>query len=188
MSNPRSLWLVSLFAVVGCPSDEELNDEAYHWDVSLVGVEDGCHEEAESALEEYTYSLLFDSSAVDLQIGTDTFARGEIAGCSLDYASSVVREDRGEGDEAYIQWQLSGEASVRLGGTGCDVEATALDLISDLPPPDWASLELDVEPQDLDWVGTETFRVLGLGEEITDLEVGCEYTMLVAGVYREGQE
>ncbi len=188
----RLLWVpILLVPMAGCESDE-LDPDWYHWDIDVVGVADDCHDEPEGYAASFTYSLEFigGGSETVLRIGEDPFATGTYSGCNLSYDSGVVREERGDGSEAWVQWRLtSTESRIRLGGSSCDIETDIYEGISQFAwsaEDGWDHLELDYEPSEADWFGFETFQIRGLGEEIETLEIGCEYTVLVAGTYIEG--
>ncbi len=157
-------------------------EDAFSWDVAAVGVADTCNDPAVPSREDFTYSVVFDRSQATLYIGTDSFATGTLAGCNLEYSSPVVREDRGPGEEEWVQWELEGSATFKQGGSSCDVAGEAQRIVADLGR-DWDSLELEWSPEELDWVGLETFTIVGVGEAVTDLDPGCTYTVLVAGVF-----
>ena len=184
----------SLVLMAACGSNEKSADY-YHWDVSAVGVDENCNTPPESFFDEMVYALAFNGSATDIAIFEDgdynSFAAGLLGGCRLTYESSVVKESRGDSDEAYIQWQLSGEAYMQQGGQGCDIEARVNELLLTLPGEgangrDWESLTIETKPRDLDWIGTEVFEIVGVGNDIADVEAGCTYQLLTAGVY-DGQ-
>jgi hypothetical protein len=185
-----SFGFLSLALIAACGAAEK-SEDYFHWDVSAVGVADDCNVPAETFSDELIYALAFTGSATDLAIFEEgdynSFAAGLLGGCRLTYESSVVKESRGDSDEAYIQWQLSGEAFMQFGGQGCDIEARVNELLLSLPGEgangrDWESLAIDSKPKDLDWIGTETFEIVGVGNDIQGLEPGCTYQLLTAGV------
>lgn len=153
---------LALIALAACGGGEELDPDAYYWDVSLLGTFSTCHDDDNVVgyAEDFTYGLSFDGSATTLRIDGNTFASGLISGCSLDYESGVVGQDRPGG---FVQWQLLGEALIETGGDGCSIP--------------------DIEGTPLDWYGTETF-VITYSEDPA-LAEGCEYEMSVQGVYVE---
>jgi len=189
------LGMLSLALVSACGGNQKSADY-YHWDVTAVGVDEDCNDPPQSFIEDMVYALAFSGSATDIAIFEDgdynSFAAGLLGGCRLVYESSVVKEERGDSEEAYIQWKLSGEAFMQQGGQGCDIEARVNELLLTLPGEgangrDWDSLTIDAQPRDLDWIGTETFEIVGVGADIDDIEPGCSYQLLTAGIY-SGQD
>ena len=179
--------LLSLGLITACGGDQRSADY-YHWNVTAVGVDEDCNDPPESFFDEMTYALSFSGSATDIAIFNDgeynSFAAGLLGGCRLTYESAVVKESRGDSDENYIQWQLSGEAYMQQGGQGCDIEARMNELLLNLDGDwDWESLTVDIKPSDLDWIGTETFEVLGVGSDVQGIEPGCTYQLVTAGTY-----
>ncbi len=187
----KFVGLFSLALISACGVAEKSADY-YHWDVTAVGVDENCNTPAETFFDEMVYALAFNGSATDLALFEEgdynSFAAGLLGGCRLTYESSVVKESRGDSDEAFIQWQLSGEAFMQQGGQGCDIEARVNELLFSLPGEgaggrDWESLTIDAKPKELDWIGTEIFEVVGVGNDIEGIEPGCTYQVLTAGVY-----
>ena len=183
-----ALLTLALANLAACDS-EGLDPDWFHWDVSVVGVADACHTEPVGYAEDFTYSLEFvgGGSDVVLRIGEDPFGTGTYTGCKISYDSGVVREERGDSAEEWVQWRLTSvDTTMRQGGDSCGIEEEIYDGISDYPwsaTEGWDHLELDFEPAEADWFGFETFEIRGVGAEIEDLEIGCEYTTLVAGTY-----
>jgi len=177
---------VLLVPLAGCEADG-LNPDWYHWDIDVVGVADDCHEDPVGFADAYTYSVEFVGSESVLRIGEDPFATGNFAGCKLSYDSGVVREERGDGSEEWVQWRLTSTGTViRQGGSSCDIETEIYEGISQYAwsaTDGWDHLELAYEPSQVDWFGFETFEIRGVGEAIEELEIGCEYTVLVAGTF-----
>jgi hypothetical protein len=181
---------MSLALFSACGGNQKSLDY-YHWDVTAVGVDENCNEPPQSFIDDMVYALAFRGSATDIAIFEDgqynSFAAGLLGGCRLTYESSVVKESRGDSDEAYIQWKLSGEAFMQQGGQGCDIEARVTELLLTLGEGAngraWDSLTIETQPRDLDWIGTEIFEIVGVGDDIDDLEPGCTYQLLTAGVY-----
>lgn len=185
VANSRALLplvLLSLAALMGCaePEDENL----FTWDVKVTGVDNSCTEDAGGSAETFTFGAAFEGSLVALKIvgteTTDTFATGSISGCTVTYESQVVGEpDRAGGP---VQWVLSGEAVYRTGGEVCNmaenVAETAADMNIDLDSFDYLS---GADPDQVDWVGHETFEVVASENE--SVAVGCTYTSFVAGTY-----
>jgi hypothetical protein len=167
---------------MGCaePEDENL----FTWDVKVTGVDNSCTEDAGGSAETFTFGAAFEGSLVALKIvgteTTDTFATGSISGCTVSYESQVVGEpDRAGGP---VQWVLSGEAVYRTGGEVCNmaenVAETAADMNIDLDSFDYLN---GADPDQVDWVGQETFEVVASENE--SVAVGCTYTSFVAGTY-----
>ncbi len=185
VANSRALLplvLLSFAALVGCaePEDENL----FTWDVKVTGVDNSCTEDAGGSAETFTFGAAFEGSLVALKIvgteTTDTFATGSISGCTVSYESQVVGEpDRAGGP---VQWVLSGEAVYRTGGEVCNmaenVAETAADMNIDLDSFDYLN---GADPDQVDWVGQETFEVVASENE--SVAVGCTYTSFVAGTY-----
>jgi hypothetical protein len=184
----HALFAVMLPALVGCESGD-LNSDWFHWDIDVVGVADDCHESPAGYAEGFTYSLEFvgGGSETVLRIGEDPFAIGTFTGCKLSYDSGVVREELGDGSEEWVQWRLtSTDTVIRQGGQACDIESEILEGISRFAwsaDEGWDYLQLDFEASEADWFGFETFEIRGVGQDIEELEIGCEYTVLVAGTY-----
>ncbi len=186
MSARTTCCLGLLLGASAC-DETGLDPEAYHWEMHLLGAEDTCHEEAQSFRDSsMIYSVSYASSDATLALNRNTFARGTISGCSLKYESPVFKQEGpGNDEENYVQWLLEGSADQQQGGSGCGIEAEAYELLADYFPgaEGWGELEVDWAPDELDWVGLETFRVVGVGDSVTDLEVGCSYTVLTTGKY-----
>lgn len=145
-------WALLLLGAVGC---SESTLPGHYWDVSLVGSVDTCNEPTVPYADEFSYRLTFDGGNVDLSMGEDLFASGFLPGtCELNYESVIWSEQRGVHE---VKWMLRGEATIRLGGDACGLEAG------------------------LDWVGTETFEIMD--SEDPDLSIGCEYQLSAEGVY-----
>jgi hypothetical protein len=184
----NSQIIVAATLLISCGGGEPDTDY-YHWDVTLVGVDDTCNEPAQGYIEEMTYALAFQGSVTDLSLfedeGYNTFASGVLGGCKLTYESPTVKEERSSDAEDWIQWKLSGESWVQYGGSGCGIEVHADELLEMIPNPTWESLNIPYAPSEIDWVGLETFEVMGVGDAVEGLEAGCTYKVLVAGVYSE---
>lgn len=148
-----------LLAYLACASG--LDPDAYHWEVHVVGADDGCHAEGETVpyQQEFTYALYYDGSSATMKIDGDTFATGVVSGCTLNYESVETREDRGDG---YVRWILEGEALHQQEGASCGIEANE-------------------EGQSLDWLGTETFTLLET--DLPGYDTPCTYTMDVEGTF-----
>ena len=183
----RSIWGLGILLGASACADSGLDPDAYHWEMHLVGAEDTCHTDDPQPFRDTSmiYSVSYASSDATLALDHNTFARGTIAGCSLNYESPVFKQEGPGGDEEnYVQWLLEGSAVQQLSGSGCGIEAEALQLLDELyPDGEWGDLGIDWAPDELDWVGVETFRIVGVGESVSDLDVGCSYTVLTTGKY-----
>lgn len=177
----RAAAVLGLLTVGGC-ADTGLDPDGFHWGNTLVGVKDTCNDPAVPSKDDVVYTLVYAGSDVDLEVGLERFASGKASGCLVDYTSSVIRESRGPGEEEYLQWVMTGSATVRQGGAGCDVEGSADEILIEYSR-DWASLETGLDKATLDWVGVERFEIVGVGEAITDVPLGCTYDVVVAGKY-----
>jgi hypothetical protein len=142
----------SIFAT-GC--QEALEGDV--WNIHLVGT---TYNDAEcgyvwEGYEEYMdYRLTFDSSVVDVAIGPDIFAHGSISGCQIYYQSVVWSQDF---DGYDVRWQLEGEATYRVGESGCNLDSNQ------------------------DWLGTETFDIVS--SDHPDLNAGCWFVLSTDGTY-----
>ncbi len=121
--------------------------------------EDLCNNSPVDYQETFTYSLYYEpeGSGVDLRIDGASFATGVISGCMVEYESPITGEERGE--DLWIKWQLTGEATHRPGGYSCDLD------------------------DGVDWSGEEVFQVVSSDDP--DFSVGCTYTTNVVGIYLE---
>ncbi len=153
--------LMTLLLALAACGDEALDPDAYYWDVSLLGIHSTCHNDDNVVgyAEDFTYGLTFEGSATVLRIEGNSFSSGQLTGCSLEYASGTIGQER---DAGFVQWDLSGTALIETGGDGCDI-------------PD------DADGNALDWYGTETFTIVY--SEDPAVEVGCTYDIEVSGVY-----
>jgi hypothetical protein len=187
LKNAQIILAVAL--LVSCGGGEPVADY-FHWDVTVKGVDDTCNEPPQGYIEQMTYALAFQGSVTDLALFEDedynTFASGVLGGCKLTYESPTVKEERSSDPEDWIQWRLSGESWVQQGGSGCSIETHAEEILELIPNPTWESLDISYAPSEIDWVGLETFEVMGVGASIEGIEAGCSYTVLVAGVYTGG--
>ena len=96
-----------------------------------------------------------------------------------------VQRRAGDSEDAYIQWKLSGVV-FQLDGGGCDIESPQRDSLpasAEVLEAEWETLEIDYLPRDLDWVGMETFEIVGVGSAIESIEPGCTYEVFTAGVH-----
>ncbi len=150
------MLLIALFACAG-----DLDPDALHWEVTVVGLEDGCHADGETVAyrEDFTYAVYFDGSSTTLKIDGDTFATGVLSGCTITYESVETREDRGDG---FVRWKLEGEALAQQEGASCGIE------------PDEDGVQLD-------WQGTESFTLLET--DLAGYELPCSYGMSVEGTF-----
>ena len=117
------LWVT----LVGCGGGDL---PGHYWRLNATTGDDGCNTSTQYA-EEFDYRLEIDVSTVSVAIGPDTFAEGQIDGCTVTYDSIVWTEVRPAGN---IQWTLTGEATAQRGDGACGIST--------------------------DWIGTETFLVL----------------------------
>lgn len=185
VANSRALLplvLLTAATLVGCA--EPVDEDLFTWDVKVTGVDNSCTEDDSGSSESFTFGAAFEGSLVALKIvgvdTTDTFATGNISGCTISYESQVVGEpDRAGGP---VQWVLSGEAVYRTGGEVCNmaenVAETAERMDIDLESFDYLG---GAAAADVDWVGSETFEVVASENE--GVPVGCTYTSFVAGTY-----
>ena len=152
--------VIGLVAMLGaCSSDEDV--QQFRFEVTGVGVEDGCNEPTVGYQDTWEFRLAFPegNSFVELNIDDQTFATGSINGCTIEYESVVWGEIV---DGFNIRWQLSGSALFELGGEGCGLETGK------------------------DWLGTETFTVVSTGDgdqKHPSIEPGCEYILDTEGAY-----
>lgn len=153
---PPLLALALLLPALSACDSDELDPEGYHWQVKVSGAVDQCNDDPVAYQESFVYSLFFNGSETLIKIGDEEFAEGLISGCSLEYESDLIGEQRGT-DGVWIKWRLTGEAVIRQGGSGCELE------------------------EGIDWEGTETFTIED--SEDTGLAEGCTYTMDVVGTY-----
>ncbi|MFH1467081.1 MAG: hypothetical protein ABIO70_22045 [Pseudomonadota bacterium] len=155
----RSLLALMPLSLLACVEEPGPPSGTFDWDVTITGIEDLCNPtDPQGSLEEVTYSLLFDGSLTSIYIGPDLFAQGIMSGCALEYDSPVVGERRGENEEFWVKWQITGDATLRQGGSSCDI----------------------VE-EGIDWVGEETFEIVETDDP--SLQIGCTYTMSVVGTF-----
>ncbi len=146
-----------LLPLAACEEDT-LDPDSFNWEVTVTGVEDLCNPtDPQGFQQDFTYSLFFDGSITTITIGDENFASGIMSGCSLEYDTPVVGERRGDNEEFWVKWQLTGEALLRQGGSSCDID------------------------EGLDWQGEETFELVETDDP--SLSVGCTYTMAVEGTY-----
>ncbi|MBN1334802.1 MAG: hypothetical protein JXB39_02465 [Deltaproteobacteria bacterium] len=154
----RRLPILVALTLVAC-GEEGLDPAGYHWEVEILSTENLCDPDLPPTYEDaFVYSLFIDGSHADLKIGEASFASGTISGCRLTYESYLVGERRGPNDEYWVQWILTGEATIRQGGSACDLDPH------------------------VDWFGTEVFTVEQASEEL-GYPPNCTYTTEVEGVY-----
>lgn len=153
----RRLTALLPLCLLAC-EEEGLPPDSFNWEVTITGIEDLCNpQDPQGYQETVTYSLFFDGSLTTIHIGQDSFAAGIMSGCSLEYDTPTVGERRGENEEFWVKWQLTGEAVLRQGGSACDLT------------------------EGVDWEGIEVFEVVETDDP--SLMVGCTYTMSVQGTY-----
>lgn len=185
----RSAWPLAAVVLgalsVACDGGEP-DETLYYWDVKVTGVSNNCTESEQGFAESYAYAVGFDGSLASLKIDDgeeiNTFATGNILGCTMAYESQVVGEPDRDGGP--VQWVLSGQSTYRSGGDGCNMEEQVTDYADMLgidPVAEPAYLGGN-EPGDLDWVGMESFEIVASENE--GIPVGCTYTLFVAGTYR----
>ena len=136
--------------------------EGFAWRVTVAGGEpgfDSCNIGDEQPYSEtFTYALNFDGGNVSLGLLIDDeifgFADGTLSGCDVSYASAVWQDQRDNGE---VRWQLEGEASMRQGGSTCNLD------------------------DGVDWVGFEEITVLDSTDP--DIPPGCTYRMDATGTF-----
>lgn len=178
----RIVPLLGVLLAAGC-GQPELNPDAFHWDVVVSGFDDQCNEPAVPSKDNFTYSLSFEGSLVDLAIGWDSFASGTISGCSIRYESPLVGQDHG-GHQ--VQWELAGEGFFRQGRDDCEMGEKVQQIYDNNAPlldfeADWEQRSDVADADRVDWVSVETFRIIS--DEAEDLPVNCTYTSLVVGSF-----
>jgi hypothetical protein len=145
------MWIL-IFSLVACKETIEPNGI---WTVTITGLETDCIESEEGYQETYEYSLFYDGSYVDIKVDGESFASGQIRGCSIQYESGIYLEESDSGD---FRWKISGTGDVEAEAGGCG----------------------DI-PDEYDWYGTETLTVVSSENE--DVAEDCEYVMETTGVY-----
>lgn len=125
--------------------------DGFEWDVTVAGTGDNPYE------QNLVYRLTFEegTSTVNLAIGAENFASGQISGCGITYQSVVWGELR---DGFEVRWKLDGEATYQL-NSGCETSLS----------------------EGLDWEGTEVFSIVQ--SDHPDIPTGATYTVDVQGTY-----
>jgi hypothetical protein len=144
---------VALLMCVGC-AEEEL--PGFYWQVTVEGDENLCTGNGIGYSENFEYRVIVDVDDASFWIGDDNWATGNVDGCNITY-DSIAWSDYRDGYE--LQWQLTGDATVNIGGpaVGC------------------------VGTEGLDWDGTETFTITNSAHP--EVQSGCTYTLNVYGTY-----
>jgi len=140
--------LAAPLALTACGGDDE---QGFEWDITLAGTDGNEYQ------EELTYRLSFvpDTAYVNLAIGEDGFASGQIAGCDITYQSVVWGEVR---DGYEVRWRIDGQATYQQ-QSGCETQL----------------------PDGIDWEGTEVFEIVQ--SEHPEIPPGATYTVLTSGTY-----
>lgn len=125
------------------------------WTITVTGIDNECTDEAPDYTSTFEYQLFYSASDIAISIDNEDFAVGSIVGCDIRYQSGIWLE---ESDGGNFQWQISGEAQFENAAGGCDL------------------------PDGIDWVGTEELTVVSSENE--EIEVGCDYTLDVVGVFQ----
>ena len=159
------MWIL-FFSLVACKETIEPNGI---WSVTVTGLETDCVDSQEGFQQTYEYALYYDGSYVEIKVDGDSFATGQIRGCSLIYESGVYLEESESGD---FRWQITGSAEVEAAAGGCD----------DIPDSyDWyGNIPYDSPDEDRQFAG-EVLTVVSSENE--GVEAGCEYLMEVNGTY-----
>jgi hypothetical protein len=169
--------MLALFTLVAC-TPEGLDPDSSHWDVTVTAFENTCTDSEQGYQEPLTYSLDYEGSLVKLKIGYDAFATGTLSGCKLSYESQVIGEPDRPGGA--IQWVLSGDANYSTSPDLCEMEANVGEYMTEYDL-DWDTVGAGHATNDVSWVGVETFEIVASEDE--SIEVGCTYSMVVAGTY-----
>lgn len=149
-----ALILLAPLALAACGGEDLVG---FEWDVTLTGTVDLCNDPTIGYQEAFRYRLEFieGGNFVDLAIGPDNFASGQISGCEINYETVVWGETR---DGYDLRWRMEGEALYQQAG-GCGTQ---------LPP-------------NVDWKGTEVFTVVQSSNP--NIPPGCTYTLDAEGTY-----
>ena len=125
--------------------------DGFEWDIKLTGTN------GNEYTDDLRYRLSFEpeSAYVNLAIGPDNFASGQISGCRIDYESVVWGEPR---DGFDVRWKIEGTATYQQ-SSGCDTQL----------------------PEGVDWKGEEVFVIVQ--SEHPDIPPGATYTVDTEGVY-----
>jgi len=183
-----SMWIL-FFSLVACKETIEPNGI---WNVTVTGLETDCIDSREGFQKTFEYSLYYDGSYVEIKVDGESFATGQVRGCSINYESGVYLEELGtcsdgislneeECSEVSGSWNSSGDFRWQIMGSA-DVESAAGGC-GDIP-------------DEYDWYGNIPYEdkdgniVSGAGEVMTvissdheSIDAGCEYNMQVTGIY-----
>ena len=159
------MWIL-FFSLVACKETIEPNGI---WSVRIEGLGTDCVASPEGFLQTYEYALYYDGSYVEIKVDGDSFATGQIRGCSLIYESGVYLEESEDGD---FRWQINGSADVESAAGGCDDIPDSYDWYGNIPYDD-PNGEVPFAGEVLTVVSSENESV----------EAGCEYMMEVTGTY-----
>jgi hypothetical protein len=144
--------VLTLLMLVACETSK-IPSQSLHFSVTASALDgEGTYSET------FDYYLAFDagSSAGEIYIGEDAFARGTVSACDIVYQSVVVGQDTAGGS---VKWQLFGQAATESAeGDPC------------------------VDGDD-DWAGTEYFEIVA--SEDPAIEVGTTYELQTHGQYVE---
>lgn len=157
---PRRLLLLATLVLTACGG---LPDPDGAWAVTLASAESedfsGCAEGESYAIidDAFTYELYVDETQTfDLRIDGTTFATGQYTdGCNIEYESPGYLDSF---DEAEVQWQVTGTATVQGAAGGCPINA-----------------------EGMDWEGVETIVVTR--SESERLPAGCTRVVDVVGTF-----
>jgi len=88
-----AIALLAPLTLTACGEEEAVT---FDWDVTLTGTVDLCNDPVVGYQENLTYRLDFieGGNFVDLAIGDDNFAGGQISGCDISYETVVWGEDK----------------------------------------------------------------------------------------------
>ena len=173
--------MLALLALVACEPDG-LDPYSSHWDVTVTAFENTCTDSEQGYQENFTYSLDYEGSLVKLKIGQDAFSTGTLSGCRLEYESQVIGEPDRPGGA--IQWVLSGDAVVTTDASICQMEENVGEYMSEYDL-DWDTYGAGNAADAVTWVGVEHFEIVASEDE--SIDVGCTYSMVVAGTYRPAE-
>ena len=171
--------MLALLALPGC-EPEGLDPNSSHWNVTITAFENTCSESEEGYQKDFTYSLDYQGSLVKLKIGYDAFASGTLTGCQLEYESQVIGEPDRPGGA--LQWVLAGDAVVTTDASVCQMQENVEDYMADYGL-DWETYGGGHATDEVTWVGVERFEIVASEDE--SIELGCTYSMVVAGTYHQ---
>lgn len=125
----RRLLLVATALLSACGG---LPDPDAAWQVTLASAESedfsGCSDgETYDVIDDsFTYEMYLDETQhFDLRIDGQTFATGQYAdGCTIEYESPAWLDSY---DEAEVQWQVTGTATVQGAAGGCQIATEGMD-------------------------------------------------------------